>query len=209
MSSYVYFIKPVGMDGPIKIGCSGVPAQRLIDLASWSPFPLEIIGKTPGTMKDEGFLHRCFSEYHSHHEWFYFTPALGETIRKILASSIDDVRSSLTPKKHIRRGRKLKADRTESQKLEASFKSKIRATEKRLRKGNEKGAWYAPADVHRIMDKWHGNSYRKRDGIHPTEAEIARLNEFLSDPHIHSVVLGLEFRRDSICVPIFELENAA
>jgi hypothetical protein len=62
MKRYVYFIKPVGMDGPIKIGCSNIPEHRLVSLSMWSPFPLEIIGKTPGNLKDEGFLHRCFSD---------------------------------------------------------------------------------------------------------------------------------------------------
>jgi hypothetical protein len=29
---YVYFIKPIGLSGPIKIGCSYIPANRLINL---------------------------------------------------------------------------------------------------------------------------------------------------------------------------------
>lgn len=37
-NTHVYFIKPIGMDGPIKIGCSDKPARRLITLAAWSPF---------------------------------------------------------------------------------------------------------------------------------------------------------------------------
>lgn len=207
--TYIYFIKPVGMDGPIKIGCSATTDQRLCDLAMWSPFPLEVMGKTPGTLKDEGFLHRCFSEYHSHHEWFYFTPALGETIKKILASSLDEVRGSLTPKKSIRRGRQKRAERTENQKLEASFASRIGAVQRRLRKDNEKGIWYAPADVRQIMRRWHGWPYRKTAGVPPTNVELARLEEYLAAPLVHSVNFWLAHRRDSICIPVFELENAA
>lgn len=206
---YVYFIKPVGMDGPIKIGCSGIPEDRLIALTTWSPFKLEIIGRTPGTLKDEGFLHRCFSEFHSHHEWFYFTPALAETIKKILASSIDEVRSSLTPKKHIRRGRKLKSEWTDSERLKASFASKIRLANNRLRKIDEKGAWHEPKDVEAIMNRWHGRPHKKIVGIHPTEIEIARLQEFIDNPAVHSIIPSWRLPRDPICVPIFGLEDAA
>lgn len=212
-SAYIYFIKPVGLDGPIKIGCSGIPEDRLVSLAAWSPFPLEVIGKTPGTLKDEGFLHRCFSEYHSHHEWFYFTPALGEIITKILASSIDEVRGSLILGKSIRKPRAKRPERTESQKLEALFVKRIKATQKRLRIANYHGAWYNPRDVAGIMSRWSGNSYRQIKAIHPTDAEITRLEEYLSAPEIHSISFSATFHtsrnKDSICIPIFELEDAA
>src|SRR6185312_8112429 len=99
--SYVYFIKPIGRKGPIKIGCSNCPESRLVGLAAWSPFRLEIIGRTPGSLSDEGFLHQCFADSHSHHEWFHFTLLLGDTINRILASSIEEVRDSLVPKGRI------------------------------------------------------------------------------------------------------------
>lgn len=44
----VYFIRPVGMDGPVKIGGSGVPKNRLNNLMTWSPFPLEVAATDDG-----------------------------------------------------------------------------------------------------------------------------------------------------------------
>ena len=43
--TYVYFIKPIGMDGPIKIGCSVSPDRRRETLEWWCPFPLEILAE--------------------------------------------------------------------------------------------------------------------------------------------------------------------
>lgn len=72
----VYFIKPVGLEGPIKIGCSRWPEHRLADLAKWSPIPLEIMASGPGEHVLERFIHRMFKDVRSHKEWFHSTPAL-------------------------------------------------------------------------------------------------------------------------------------
>lgn len=73
MTGYVYFMKPVGMRGPIKIGFSEAPMQRLESLARFSPFELEIIATLPGTMALEVNIHSCLWRSHSHHEWFHPT----------------------------------------------------------------------------------------------------------------------------------------
>lgn len=73
---YIYFVKPVGMDGPIKIGCSKAPIDRVENLSRWSPFPLEIIATAPGNLKVERNLHDCFIDGYSHHEWFHPTPEM-------------------------------------------------------------------------------------------------------------------------------------
>lgn len=98
----VYFIKPAGLDGPIKIGSSKRPAIRVIDLAAWSPWPLQLIGAVHGSTEDERFLHKCFADCHSHREWFHSTPHLRETIQKILEQGIQFARCNLTPKGVIR-----------------------------------------------------------------------------------------------------------
>ena len=201
---YVYFIKPVGLDGPIKIGSSDVPLRRLEDLMVWSPFPLELIGKTPGSTTDEFFLHTCFSDSHFHHEWFHFTPALRHAIDKMLASSINDVRGSLTPKGAIRKPRGPKPPKTESQKLEEQYAARIIAAEKSVKnivRGT--GPTLQPYDVRKIMTAWHGNTCRRIEPIHPTSAEIARLEEYLSNPKVHSVVSHWNRPKESICIPVF------
>lgn len=66
----IYFLRPVGQLGPIKIGCSKLPALRLETLTTWSPVRLELICSVPGTHKDERTLHGMFAKHHVHGEWF-------------------------------------------------------------------------------------------------------------------------------------------
>ena len=59
MSRLVYFLRPVGQIGPIKIGCSKLPALRL-----------ELIWAVPGTHPDKRTLHGMFVKHHIHGGWF-------------------------------------------------------------------------------------------------------------------------------------------
>jgi hypothetical protein len=68
--SYVYFMRPVGRLGPIKIGYSTLPDLRLAQHQVWSPDPLELLAKAPGTPTDECTLHSMFSDSWLHCEWF-------------------------------------------------------------------------------------------------------------------------------------------
>ncbi len=104
-STLVYFIKPIGICGPIKIGCSSVPADRLVDLMLLSPLKLELIGSVPGDMKDEYFLQRCFAHLHSHSEWFHASSELTTAIGKILRGGMAYARGNLSDigKTHPRR----------------------------------------------------------------------------------------------------------
>jgi hypothetical protein len=69
-SGYIYFIRPVGSVGPIKIGYSTRTAVRLRELTNWSPVPLEVIVTIPGAYQLETRLHQCFAFAHLHFEWF-------------------------------------------------------------------------------------------------------------------------------------------
>jgi hypothetical protein len=84
------------MTGPIKIGCSSVPPDRLVDLMLLSPFKLELIGSVPGNMKDEYFLQRCFAHLHSHSEWFHASSELTTAVGKILHGGIAYARENLS-----------------------------------------------------------------------------------------------------------------
>jgi hypothetical protein len=79
----IYFLKPVGMVGPIKIGSSWKPVDRMRTFMSWSPFPLELIATTDGDGKLERTIHNCFADAHSHCEWFHPIPRLLKAIEDI------------------------------------------------------------------------------------------------------------------------------
>lgn len=67
----VYFIRPVGQVGPIKIGFSAAPDVRLIRMAAGSPLPLELVATIPGSASLERAFHETFAYAHSHFEWFH------------------------------------------------------------------------------------------------------------------------------------------
>jgi len=78
----IYFLRPVGQRGPIKIGCSMEPTARLKHLAHWSPIPLELAGEVAGDHDVERRLHKMFAADRSHHEWFHPSAALEEIIAR-------------------------------------------------------------------------------------------------------------------------------
>jgi len=80
---YVYFIKPVGQTGPIKIGFSHIPFERLNVQMNWSPVRLEIVAWAEGGRGEERALHERFSAFRSHCEWFWPSPDLIEGIAAV------------------------------------------------------------------------------------------------------------------------------
>lgn len=176
----VYFIKPVGLDGPIKIGHSWCPANRLIDLGAWSPWPLELIGYVASPSEDERFLHRCFADCHSHREWFHSTPRLRETITQILdAGTIDAVRSGLIPLGSIRHTRVNTAIGTRRM----SCRMRIYWALRRLDGRDAPYVyWRAPDEVGSIMGRWSKNYRTGAEAQDPSAEEMAILEAFIANP---------------------------
>lgn len=80
---HVYFIRRADGVGRIKIGCSQNSRVRLLQLAAWSPEPLEVVAFTPGDERLEKRLHALFLAHHSHGEWFHPAPALLRLIERV------------------------------------------------------------------------------------------------------------------------------
>lgn len=97
--SRVYFIKPIGMTGPIKIGCSASPARRRRALETWSPFPLEIIAEIEGDYQLERRFHTLFAHLHERREWFVASPEIYGVVDAIEKGSFDI--ATLPPGKRI------------------------------------------------------------------------------------------------------------
>lgn len=89
MKSFVYFLRPIGQAGPIKIGHSMVPWERLRSYLNWSPIPLELVAMTPGGDELEHRLHAAFTHLHSHGEWFKAGPELTSVIETVLTGQFD------------------------------------------------------------------------------------------------------------------------
>lgn len=101
--SRVYFIRPIGQEGPVKIGCSADPIKRLKQLMIWSPLPLEIAAAFPGNHSDEAAMQGMFAGQRSHGEWFRASDRLSALIASIrqgdpidrLSSEYQEAKSSM------------------------------------------------------------------------------------------------------------------
>lgn len=71
MGNEVYFMTLKEGGGPIKIGCSYRPLDRLDACNAWSPYALKIIYSFSGGFEIERRLHCHFADHHSHFEWFF------------------------------------------------------------------------------------------------------------------------------------------
>jgi hypothetical protein len=74
---FIYFIQGEH-GGPIKIGYSQHPDQRLHDLQCGTPYPLVVRRVFPGDKAKELELHKRFAEGRYIGEWFEATPELVE-----------------------------------------------------------------------------------------------------------------------------------
>jgi hypothetical protein len=84
---FIYFMKPVGFPGPIKIGFSNDPMKRLKSCATWSPIRLQVIATADGDRTIERQLHNHFADIHSHGEWFHPHERLLTAIKAIKAGA--------------------------------------------------------------------------------------------------------------------------
>jgi hypothetical protein len=80
MAYSLYFIRPRGETGPVKIGISATPEKRLAQLQPHSPLPLELVCAVAGGPGQELILHNMFAADRLHGEWFSHTAELGRVI---------------------------------------------------------------------------------------------------------------------------------
>lgn len=107
----VYFIRPVGLPGPIKIGCSSGPEFRVEAIQTWSPMKLELAAMVDGDFDLERQLHNCFADLHFHGEWFHAAPRLLAALDSIaagvpveIAVDLTDVRGDIRAESYRLRG---------------------------------------------------------------------------------------------------------
>jgi len=83
--SFIYFIRPTGALGPVKIGCTHFIDDRLTHLMHWSPVPLEVVAIAPGDFRLERFIHNRFAAHRLHKEWFAECADLTAAIERVVA----------------------------------------------------------------------------------------------------------------------------
>lgn len=118
-TKHVYFLRRTSGEGPVKIGCSFEPEDRLATFMAWSPYPLEIAARIPGDMKLEGRFHTLLRADWSHGEWFFPSDHVLRVVSDVAAGMFD---FSTLPPKIIRPPAQYDSRRepwTEGRKLEA------------------------------------------------------------------------------------------
>jgi hypothetical protein len=85
----VYFVRPVGELGPVKIGCSANVERRRAQLQTEADKRLEIVAAAPGSMDDERRIHSLFWHDHIRREWFNWSPILQLLIDAVARGEAD------------------------------------------------------------------------------------------------------------------------
>jgi hypothetical protein len=85
----VYFIRRADGEGPVKIGYSWSPPERLKTLMTWAPYPLEVVATIEGGHLLERRFHNLFRDDHSHREWFRPSARLDAVIAEVAAGVFD------------------------------------------------------------------------------------------------------------------------
>lgn len=124
---FIYFIRPIGIVGPIKIGISARPEGRMLEMLEWSPFDLEIAHRIPGTYTLEKRIQQSLANDHLRHEWFSPSPRVVKLVADLQAGVTIDHAIDLnrdeglirTPRRSRQAGRprgmKLNASMTDGQ----------------------------------------------------------------------------------------------
>lgn len=87
--TFVYFIKPIGHEGPIKIGQAQDPSRRFQDLDQWAPWPLELLATIEGDRHLERRFHHYFRDLHQRREWFRVSNELQAVVREVAEGTFD------------------------------------------------------------------------------------------------------------------------
>lgn len=199
----IYFIRPVGMVGPIKIGCSNSVDDRLEGLAVWSPFKLEVIYTEKGNYALEQKLHQCFADYHSHREWFHPGERLLKAIGRLIAGETIEQAIDLSDARGSIRNvaRKPRRPIPEYQKELRSYRIRKMWAVKKVEKARGQPMW-APEHISRIIFDWEGTWENKRlDGKRPTDQQFAQLDEFLANPHKFCLTRAERWSKPKVAPP--------
>lgn len=181
---FVYFIRPVGLPGPVKIGCSHAPPDRLEALAVWAPFPLEIAATIPGNITLENKIHGLFAHAHSHREWFHPTADLVAAIARLAAGeAVENVLDLKKETPSLRsRTRKPRAPWSPEKKEAWGWSFRVWRKQAALNKDEGFHRWRCPRVADRALDDWRRNPDRR-----PSDEVLAAIKAFVAHPRENAV----------------------
>jgi hypothetical protein len=170
--SRVYFIRPIGMEGPIKVGCSASPDGRRKTLETWSPFALEIIAEIEGDVDLERRFHALFQETHLRREWFGWSKRIAAVIDAVRAGSfdVDTLPSPICISANPRKGKGSRAGEwNEQRRFASAYHTRMQALRRR---GMSHEEWFAKPHL-----QTHGHWLGFGKGYRPHTANEIRAAE--------------------------------
>lgn len=211
---FVYFIRPVGMEGPVKIGYSAKPQKRLMELSVWSPFPLEIAAIVPGNSFLEHALHQKFSAQHSHREWFSPSEELTNLIAALSSGMSIQEAIDLSDADHRKPARQ-RGPRPPKMRIYLRWRIGAAGAKDRSTNGWRAGKWIGHQERHypndladaeiELLRKWAKDEIELPENFHPVEVE-----KFISDPIKHGVPHSIKYGEpDRLADPLMHCEEAA
>ena len=121
----VYFVRPAGKRGPIKIGCSLYPEIRLQQLQTYSRRgALEMAASVPGNMDNERRLHSLFWHDREEGEWFKWSKVLQLVVDAAARGELD---IDALPPARVRRMPGMRRPWTEEQKANLRARRELNA----------------------------------------------------------------------------------
>lgn len=171
----VYFIKPIGMDGPIKIGCSQSPTTRRKTLETWSPFALEIIAEIDGDFDTEKRFHALFESTHQRREWFNPSSEMALVIKQINDGEFD-ISTLPLPKNICTRSHGLPKQYADQVRLQMSYAQRVWRAE-------HKSGFMCPVQTYNMIEQ--GDAER-----------IALVDAFLAWPHLHGKPINAKWAEE-------------
>lgn len=166
--TFVYFLRPISAEGPVKIGCSQAPVSRLETYMPWSPFQLELAATIAGDYTLERRFHAKFAHLRTHHEWFTASPELTVIIAAVAAGGFDT--NTLPSPKRLHYPR-IKAPWPEQVRLAVSWGHRLRHLERR--------DVTVPRDIWEAQ--WRYNCGRYANALPGQPEDRALVEAFLAD----------------------------
>lgn len=181
---FIYFLRPIGEQGPIKIGCSIDPKHRLGGVEIWSPVRLELICYAPGSHFHENWLHTSFVDDRLHGEWFSWSPALQNIIDRVLECGVLPPVATPSSREEAREYKRAHPRKMSKRDKNASI-AKSKLTNKinnaeRHANGYAMLLYVRPDEIAEIMARYDGYS-----GTLPTEEEISVIDQYVG--HLYSL----------------------
>lgn len=169
--SSVYFIKPIGQLGPVKIGFTDHLAKRARCVAVQSPLLLEVVCSAPGGQAEERLLHERFAGQHMHGEWFAWSKDLQFVMDRVAETGALPELVAVFPRPTLHRR---SPSNGHASRVKANLTRRVRIAERRIYPWPRKIE--RPAEIVGLI-----TAYQGAHNPPPSPTQIDELEHYIAD----------------------------